>query len=164
MVRGRPRKFNQNPVLDFRSITDNAWYTVDRLVFCKKNNTLTVRFMGFDNKDDDEELSVEDFKTLKELDEFVDRFRPACVQLQDGECYDMRRGSYVCAVFDPSEENHKFYNAVIESSFHGGGGGLTYGLIQLNVIEPVEFSRLNVNLTDAKEEKRVVLVYMWLGG
>ncbi|KAI3839396.1 hypothetical protein MKX03_032678 [Papaver bracteatum] len=115
MVRGRPRKFNQNPVLDFRSITDNAWYTVDRLVFCKKNNTLTIRFMGFDNRDDDEELSVEDFKTLKELDEFVDRFRSACVQLQDGECYDMRRGSYVCAVFDPSEENHKFYDGVIES-------------------------------------------------
>ncbi|KAI3942202.1 hypothetical protein MKW98_003801 [Papaver atlanticum] len=114
-ARGRPRKPNQNPVLDFRSVQDDAWYTVDKPVYCKPNGTLTVRFIEFPDKDDDEVFSVEDFKTVKELDEFVNRFRPACVQLQDKECYDMRRGSYVCALLEDGDEEHKFYNGVIES-------------------------------------------------
>ncbi|KAI3885767.1 hypothetical protein MKW92_003591 [Papaver armeniacum] len=107
-------KTNQNQQLDFRSIYDDAWYTVDRLVLSKQNTVLTVKFFEFD-EDDDEMFNVKDFKTANELDQFLNRFRPACLQVQDGECYDMRRGSDVCAVLEQSENEHKFYNGVIES-------------------------------------------------
>ncbi|KAI3915209.1 hypothetical protein MKX01_035468 [Papaver californicum] len=111
---GRPRKLNQNPLLDFRSIHDDAWFTVGKLVLSKRNTILTVRFAEFD-EDEDEDFNVKDFKTVKELDEFVNRFRPACVQLQDEECGDLSRGSNVCALLEEGEKDHKFYNGVVES-------------------------------------------------
>ncbi|KAI3839381.1 hypothetical protein MKX03_032663 [Papaver bracteatum] len=107
-------KTNQNQLLDFRSIHDDAWYTVDRLVLSKQSTVLTVKFSGFD-EEDDEKFNIKDFKSVNELDQFLNRFRPACVQVQDGECYDLRRGSGVCAVLEESENDHKFYNGVIES-------------------------------------------------
>ncbi|XP_026416068.1 uncharacterized protein LOC113311445 [Papaver somniferum] len=108
---GRP---NQNPLLDFRSTHDDAWYSVVKLVLSKRNTILTVKFANFD-EDKDEGFSVDEFKTVKELDDFVNRFRPACVLLQDEDCYDLRRGSDVCALIVQGDEEHKFYNGVIES-------------------------------------------------
>ncbi|XP_026436319.1 uncharacterized protein LOC113334188 [Papaver somniferum] len=107
-------KTDQNQQLDFRSIYDDAWYTVDRLVLSKQNTVLTVKFFEFD-EDDDEMFNVKDYKTVNELDQFLNRFRPACLQVQDGECYDMRRGSDVCALLEQGEDDQKFYNGVIES-------------------------------------------------
>ncbi|KAI3963448.1 hypothetical protein MKW98_022870 [Papaver atlanticum] len=105
-----PKKSNQN--LDFRSTKDDAWYTVGKLSLEK--NILIVRFAGFD-KEDNEKFSAKDFKTLKELDDFLNRFRPACVQLQDEECPYLSRGYEVCALLDQGEEDKKFYNGIIES-------------------------------------------------
>ncbi|KAI3897979.1 hypothetical protein MKW92_038430 [Papaver armeniacum] len=113
-ARGRPRKPNQNPVLDFRSVQDDAWYTIEN------------QFMDFPDKDDDEVFHVGDFKTGKELDELFNRFRPACVQLQDKECYDMRRESYVCALREEGEEEQKFYGIhliLYERELHTRKGG-----------------------------------------
>ncbi|KAI3942204.1 hypothetical protein MKW98_003803 [Papaver atlanticum] len=109
--KGKP---NHNPLLDFRSTHDDAWYSVGKLVLSKRNTILTVKFADFD-EDKDEGFSVDEFKTVEELDDFVNRFRPACVQLQDEECYDWRRGSNVCALLVQDDEEHKFYNGVIES-------------------------------------------------
>ncbi|XP_026436117.1 uncharacterized protein LOC113333980 isoform X2 [Papaver somniferum] len=112
---GKTSQKIQKPLLDFRSIKDDAWYTVDRLVLSKQNTLLTVKFSGF-GEEDDEKFNVKDFKTVNELDQFLNRFRPACLQVQDGECYDLRRGSDVCAVLEEGEDDHKFYNGVIEST------------------------------------------------
>ncbi|MCL7045658.1 hypothetical protein MKW94_017497, partial [Papaver nudicaule] len=109
-----PRKPNQNPLLDFRSIRDDAWYTVSKLAFNKRNGCLTVRFLGF-GAEDDEKFYVRDFKSLKELDDLVSRFRPACVQLQDEECKDLKRLALVCALLEESEQDRRFYNGFIES-------------------------------------------------
>ncbi|RZC48534.1 hypothetical protein C5167_016963 [Papaver somniferum] len=115
---GRPcRKPNQNPLLDFRSIHDDAWYTVDTLVLSNQDTSLTVRFNDFD-EDNDEEFNVKHFKTAKELDDFIKRFRPACVQLQDEECKNVKRFWFVCALLQHGEDDHKFYNAFIESIHH----------------------------------------------
>ncbi|KAI3965344.1 hypothetical protein MKW92_029107 [Papaver armeniacum] len=111
---GSHTKPNQNPVLDYRSKVDDAWYTVDKLIFSKKNNSLTVRYVEFD-EDDNEIFNVKDIKTTKELDEFINRFRPACVQVQDGECYRLRRGSNVCAALEKCDGDRRFYNGAIES-------------------------------------------------
>ncbi|MCL7047747.1 hypothetical protein MKW94_024485, partial [Papaver nudicaule] len=109
-----PKKPNQNPLLDFRSIRDDAWYTVGRLIFSKRNGSLTVRFLEF-GASDDEKFNIRDFKSLKELDDFVSRFRPACVQIQDEECKNLKRLVYVCALLEESEQDRKFYNGYIES-------------------------------------------------
>ncbi|MCL7048023.1 hypothetical protein MKW94_029031 [Papaver nudicaule] len=105
---------NKNPPLDFRSTRDGAWYYVDKLLLSKKNTTLTVRFLGFD-RNDDEKFNVKDFKTGKELDDFVKRFRPSAVQLQDEECKDVKRFWFVCACLELGEEDQRFYNGFIES-------------------------------------------------
>ncbi|KAI3942706.1 hypothetical protein MKW92_029045 [Papaver armeniacum] len=107
-----PRKTNQN--LDFRSTKDNAWYTVGKMILNKTKNILTVRFAEF-GKEDDEKFNVKDFNTVEELDNFLNRFRPACLQLQDQECADVSRGLKVCAMFDQGDEDQKFYDGVIES-------------------------------------------------
>ncbi|KAI3841643.1 hypothetical protein MKX03_027504 [Papaver bracteatum] len=109
---GLPKKTNRN--LDFRSTKDEAWYTVGKVSISKTKNILTVRFAGFD-KEDDEKFSVKDFKTVKELDDFLNRFRPACVQLQDKDCAALSRGFEVCALLDLGEEDKKFYDGKIES-------------------------------------------------
>ncbi|KAI3916086.1 hypothetical protein MKW98_004527 [Papaver atlanticum] len=100
----RPRKPNQNALLDFRPIHDDAWYTVDTLVISKEDTTLTVRFNDFD-EDNDEEFNMI----------FINRFRPACVQLQDEECKNAKRFWFVCALLQQGEDDHKFYIAFIES-------------------------------------------------
>ncbi|MCL7034566.1 hypothetical protein MKW94_007805 [Papaver nudicaule] len=105
---------NQDPLLDFRSTVDDAWYTVERLVLSKKNNTLTVKLLEFGDEDD-EKFNVRDFENAKELDLFIERFRPACVQLQDEDCKDVRRLWYVCALLEQGEDDQRFYNAFIES-------------------------------------------------
>ncbi|KAI3841645.1 hypothetical protein MKX03_027506 [Papaver bracteatum] len=104
-----PKKINQN--LDFRSTKDNVWYTVGKLSLEK--NILIVRFAGFNKKDNDK-FSAKDFKTFKELDDFLNRFRPACLQLQDEECPDLGSGYEVCALLDQGEDK-KIYNGIIES-------------------------------------------------
>ncbi|XP_026423491.1 uncharacterized protein LOC113319452 [Papaver somniferum] len=109
---GLPRKTKRN--LDFRSTKDDAWYTVGKVSLSKAKNILTVRYAGFD-KEDDEKFSAKGFKTVKELDDFLNRFRPACVQLQDEECSDVSRGLMVCALLDQGDEDKKFYDGVIES-------------------------------------------------
>ncbi|KAI3980582.1 hypothetical protein MKX01_025147 [Papaver californicum] len=114
MGRPRPRKPNQNPLLDFQSIHDDAWYTVNKLVLSNKNTTLTVRFNDF-GENNDEEFNVTDFKPAKALDDFINRFRPANVQLQDGECKNLKRFWFVCALLEQGEDDHKFYNGFIES-------------------------------------------------
>ncbi|KAI3921346.1 hypothetical protein MKW92_009950 [Papaver armeniacum] len=112
---------NQNPLLDFRSTHDDAWYSVGKLVLSKRNTILTVKFADFD-EDKDEGFNVNEFKTVKELDDFVNRFRPACIQLQDEECYDLRRGSNVCALLEQGDEEHKFYNGIDREPHTQKGG------------------------------------------
>ncbi|OVA19762.1 Indole-3-glycerol phosphate synthase [Macleaya cordata] len=98
------------PILDFRS-TDDAWYTI---LLALENETLTVKYVGF-SEEYNEEYNAGDFKNLKQVEFFEEKFRPASVQLQDTECWMLVTGMTVSASYVYSEFDLKFYNAVIDS-------------------------------------------------
>ncbi|XP_026383581.1 uncharacterized protein LOC113279084 [Papaver somniferum] len=97
--------------LDFCSVVDNAWYTVQELVLDKVKHTLTIRFTDLASEEE-EVFNGEKIKTAEELDGFLKRFRPACVQLQDDDCGRMGPGSQVCALLK-GKQDEKFYNGLI---------------------------------------------------
>ncbi|KAI3929465.1 hypothetical protein MKW92_050488 [Papaver armeniacum] len=100
-------------LLDFRSVVDNAWYTVQELVLDEEKHTLTIRFTDLASEEEEEEVfNGEKIKTAKELDRFLKRFRPACVQLQDDECAGVRPALQVCALLK-DKQDEKFYNGLI---------------------------------------------------
>ncbi|KAI3840723.1 hypothetical protein MKX03_010967 [Papaver bracteatum] len=97
--------------LDFHSVVDDAWYTVQELVLDKEKHTLIIRFTDLASEEE-EVFNGEKIKTAKELDQFLKRFRPACVQLQDDECAGVRPALQVCALLK-GKEDEKFYNGLI---------------------------------------------------
>ncbi|KAI3939311.1 hypothetical protein MKW98_022179 [Papaver atlanticum] len=110
---GYREKNQQPPLLDFRSFSDDSWYTIRPLVL--DNETLVVKYWDFTEEENDEYYFVQDFKTLEQVENFKKRFRPACVQLQDKECKDVKLMMNVCASFIQGDEDIKFYNGVIDS-------------------------------------------------
>ncbi|CAN0927249.1 hypothetical protein LINGRAHAP2_LOCUS35788 [Linum grandiflorum] len=96
--------------LEFRCMTDNAWYTV-RTVFNGK--MLTVKYQGFDEADDDL-FEPRRFVNLAQLEEFRSRFRPVSHQLQDSECRKLTRGMAVCVSHSFNGNDNLFYDAAID--------------------------------------------------
>ncbi|KAF5194716.1 Sawadee protein [Thalictrum thalictroides] len=96
--------------LDFHS-WDKAWYTV-RLVL--QGETLFVKYCNFTN-DHDESYSATLFKDSKELEAFIERFRPTAIQLQDHECRRVIEGMTVCASYEFGKDDIKFHDAVVEA-------------------------------------------------
>ncbi|KAI3976116.1 hypothetical protein MKX01_006632 [Papaver californicum] len=107
------REKNQKPLLDFRSFSDDSWYTIRPLVLDKE--TLVVNYWDFTEEETDEYYFVQDFTTLEQVENFKMRFRPACLQLQDKECKDVKMMMNVCSSFVQGDEDIKFYNGVIDS-------------------------------------------------
>ncbi|KAI3870690.1 hypothetical protein MKW92_016845 [Papaver armeniacum] len=110
---GSGEKNQKPPLLDFRSFSDDSWYTIRPLVL--DNETLVVKYWDFTEEENDEYYFVQDFKTLEQVENFKKRFRPACVQLQDKECKDVKVMMNVCSSFIQGDEDIKFYNGVIDS-------------------------------------------------
>ncbi|KAF8412631.1 hypothetical protein HHK36_000600 [Tetracentron sinense] len=96
--------------LDFLS-SDDAWYSVQLLL---DNDTLTVKYCNFSDVFN-ERFKVGDFKSLEEVEDFKERFRPTSVQLQDHECSKVIEGMTVCASHVFGENDIRFYDAVIET-------------------------------------------------
>ncbi|KAK9285816.1 hypothetical protein L1049_025017 [Liquidambar formosana] len=95
--------------IEFRA-SDDAWYSVWIVLSC---DTLTVKYCNF-SEGYDERFRAGDFKTVKEVDNFGERFRPISAQLQDCECRKVIEGKMVCASHVFSEEDVRFYDAFVE--------------------------------------------------
>ncbi|KAF9600639.1 hypothetical protein IFM89_011222 [Coptis chinensis] len=95
--------------VDFQA-WDDAWYTVNLAL---QGEVLTVKFIGFSDAYD-EKYKATDFKTPKDLEGFIEKFRPTSLQLQDYECNKAIEGSIVCASYVFNDGNEvKFYDAVV---------------------------------------------------
>ncbi|XP_038703995.1 uncharacterized protein LOC120000158 isoform X3 [Tripterygium wilfordii] len=109
--------------VEFRSYTDNAWYSV-RLVF--EGEKLTVKYRNFSD-DQDDVFEPGGFNSLEELEEFQGRFRPVSPQLQDSECHKVVKGMVVCAAYTFNPNDVRFYDAIVDEvvprkhSFENGG-------------------------------------------
>ncbi|KAI8008683.1 hypothetical protein LOK49_LG07G02773 [Camellia lanceoleosa] len=101
--------------LEFRSTLDDAWYSVR--VVLSDDNTLVVKFWNF-SESTDESFGVGDFKTIEAVEEFVRRFRLPSQQLQDSQCSRLVEGIGVCASFTFSDDDIRFYDAVVEAVHH----------------------------------------------
>ncbi|XP_077222924.1 SAWADEE protein isoform X2 [Tasmannia lanceolata] len=108
--KGKSSKTRSFP-LDFRSSSDDAWYAV-RLIF--ENDILTVKYSNLSDKWD-ERFKTGEFKDLKTLEDFKERFRPTSIQLQDKDCVKMNKGRIVCVSYVFGDNDLRFYDAVIDS-------------------------------------------------
>ncbi|XP_038703996.1 uncharacterized protein LOC120000158 isoform X4 [Tripterygium wilfordii] len=98
--------------VEFRSYTDNAWYSV-RLVF--EGEKLTVKYRNFSD-DQDDVFEPGGFNSLEELEEFQGRFRPVSPQLQDSECHKVVKGMVVCAAYTFNPNDVRFYDAIVDEN------------------------------------------------
>ncbi|KAK2647932.1 hypothetical protein Ddye_015421 [Dipteronia dyeriana] len=107
---------NGDEELEFRSLVEDAWYSV-RVAFDGRAGKLILRYCNFpDEKDSVFEAGK--FFTFEELDDFASRFRPVPVQLQDSQCRDVvADGRLVCASHAFTDNDVLFYDAVVEQSF-----------------------------------------------
>lgn len=96
--------------LEFRSASDDAWYSV---LVVGRGERLTVKYVGFTDAQV-EVFEAREFESLEELKEFEERFRPVSVQLQDKECSKAIEGLKVCASHSFNGFDLRFYDAVIE--------------------------------------------------
>jgi len=96
--------------VEFRSLADDAWYSVCTVLDGEK---LTIKYQNFSD-DDDSIFEVKNFKTLEELESLKDRFRPISAQLQDNECHKVVRGVVVCASHSFDGSDNRFYDAVVD--------------------------------------------------
>ncbi|XP_059663941.1 uncharacterized protein LOC132309671 [Cornus florida] len=97
--------------LEFRSTADDAWYIVQVVL---QTETFVVKFSEFPESID-KRVSAADFQTLQAVHDFVRRFRPFSVQLQDNQCSKIVKGLTVCAPFKFKHHDIRFYDAVVES-------------------------------------------------
>ncbi|KAG6785168.1 hypothetical protein POTOM_010894 [Populus tomentosa] len=100
--------------VEFRSLSDDAWYSVCTVLDGEK---LTLKYQNFSD-DDDSIFEVKNFKTLEELERLKDRFRPISAQLQDNECHKVVGGVVVCASHSFDGSDNRFYDAVIDDVVH----------------------------------------------
>lgn len=96
--------------VEFRSLSDDAWYSVCTVLDGEK---LTLKYQNFSD-DDDSIFEVKNFKTLEELERLEDRFRPISAQLQDNECHKVVGGVVVCASHSFDGSDNRFYDAVVD--------------------------------------------------
>lgn len=103
---------NQALELDFL-YEDEAWYSVRLLYQEEKEKKLIMKYSDFSDVYD-QVFSARDFKDRKKLDDFVKRFRPTTVQVQDYECNRVVEGMTVSACLQLDEEEVKFFDAVVD--------------------------------------------------
>ncbi|KAJ6404008.1 hypothetical protein OIU84_012243 [Salix udensis] len=109
--------------VEFRSLADDAWYSVCTVLDGEK---LTLKYQNFSD-DDDSIFEVKNLKTLDELEKLKDRFRPISPQLQDNECHKVVGGVVVCVSHSFDGSDNRFYDATVddvvrqEHSFDQGG-------------------------------------------
>lgn len=100
--------------VEFRSLSDDAWYSVCTVLDGEK---LTLKYQNFSD-DDDCIFEVKNFKTLEEVERLKDRFRPISAQLQDNECHKVVGGVVVCASHSFDGSDNRFYDAVVDDVVH----------------------------------------------
>src|ERR1044072_2733539 len=98
------------PSTEFRTYSDDAWYKV--CVTMEGDETLRVHYENFSHNQDTLFLPSQ-FHSLDRLHDFQHRFRPESRQLQDAECRNLHPGTKVCASFEFSHDDLRFYDAVI---------------------------------------------------
>ncbi|CAN1330898.1 hypothetical protein LINPERPRIM_LOCUS35136 [Linum perenne] len=96
--------------LEYRSLTDDAWYTVCAIFDGK---SLTVKYQGFQD-DEDDLFEPHRFISLDEIEELKSRFRPVSHQLQDCECLGLTRGTAVCVSHSFDGNDNIFFDATID--------------------------------------------------
>ncbi|KAK1310517.1 hypothetical protein QJS10_CPA08g01775 [Acorus calamus] len=101
--------------VECRSPFDNAWYNVS-VSSAGRKGKIRIRYDGFPDCYD-EHFKVSDFAGPAELNRFLDRFRPASLQLQDGWCREglVAAGDVVCACRQSGDADVLFYDAVVDS-------------------------------------------------
>lgn len=76
---------------------------------------MTVKYEGY-TEVCDEVFDAGDFKSKKEVDELVRRFRSVSPQMQDNECGSLNEGMVVCVGCNAfGGDDMLFYDAVIEA-------------------------------------------------
>ncbi|KMZ64718.1 hypothetical protein ZOSMA_350G00100 [Zostera marina] len=99
--------------VEFRCSEDDAWYTVSLRL--EDGQCLRVSFTYF-NGSTDENFTVEEFEDIDKLEIFRRRFRFSSVQLQDSDCWKMKKGMKICCSCNiVSTGALKFFDAVVRS-------------------------------------------------
>ncbi|GAB2285173.1 hypothetical protein Dimus_019625 [Dionaea muscipula] len=108
---GDPDLSTMSGELDYRSVVDDAWYSV-RLVL--QNERLIVKYKEFHDVYDEPFWAGDDkFSTPEKIAAFRNRFRPLSGQLQDSQCSLVKKGTLVCASSGCGDA-HLFYDAVVD--------------------------------------------------
>ncbi|KAL2474457.1 SAWADEE domain-containing protein [Abeliophyllum distichum] len=98
--------------LEYRYM-DDAWYTV-KAVVANGGETLTVKYQGFLDYSDTT-FRADQFATVEDIDELINRFRPVSRQVQDDECDKITEGMTVCASYSFHEEDLRYFDAIVEA-------------------------------------------------
>ncbi|KMZ62763.1 hypothetical protein ZOSMA_449G00030 [Zostera marina] len=99
--------------VEFRCSEDDAWYTVSLRL--ENGQCLRVSFTDFVGSPD-ENFTIDEFQDIDELEVFGRRFRILSVQLQDSDCWKMKKGMKICCSCEIISKNDlKFFDAVVRS-------------------------------------------------
>ncbi|CAA0839053.1 Unknown protein [Striga hermonthica] len=102
--------------LEFKAAEDDAWYSVS-VALDTVAQTLTVKY-SCSPEVYQVTFSAGGFKTELEVEELATRFRPVSRQVQDTQCRQLEVGTTVCASHGTTQQDLRFYDAVIEAVNH----------------------------------------------
>ncbi|XP_023752139.1 uncharacterized protein LOC111900488 [Lactuca sativa] len=97
--------------LDFRSKKDDAWYACGVVLDGKK---LRVKFKDFVESFHDEVFSIADFSTHREIEQFLLRFRPTSMPIEENECSKVIEGMMVSATYT-RDGLVRFFDAIVDA-------------------------------------------------
>ncbi|CAI9294906.1 unnamed protein product [Lactuca saligna] len=97
--------------LDFRSKKDDAWYACGVVLDGKK---LRVKFKDFVESFHDEVFSISDFSTHREIEQFLLRFRPTSMPIEENECSKVIEGMMVSATYT-RDGLVRFFDAIVDA-------------------------------------------------
>ncbi|XP_023752138.1 uncharacterized protein LOC111900487 [Lactuca sativa] len=97
--------------LDYRSKNDDAWYTSG--VVLENGKRLRVKLEDFKSGDADEVFSMGNFSKHDELEEFLRRFRPVSVPVEENECSTVVEGMTVCATYK-GDGSVRYFDAIVD--------------------------------------------------
>ncbi|KAL9662426.1 hypothetical protein QQ045_027259 [Rhodiola kirilowii] len=96
--------------LEFR-YSDDAWYDVKLSLQGEK---LNIKYSMLSGSPEEEFHDARNFKSLDDVLRFQNRFRPLSAQVQDSECRNILPGVTVCASYPSSEDDLRYFDAVVE--------------------------------------------------
>lgn len=99
--------------LEYRASEDDAWYSVCAVLDAAAG-TLTVKY-HCSPEVYEIVFSAGNFRTEVQVEELISRFRPVSRQLQDDQCVRISTGTTVCAAHGTSDDDLRFYDAVVEA-------------------------------------------------